>query len=88
MTVADVYEMREKGRELLLQTQGSDHYRAGGGVQPLELIASRRMLPDFAMGNVIKYATRHKVTQSPDDLKKIVDYACVLAGYYITEGVK
>lgn len=75
----NVYEARAIGREVCA-TEGSHHYKEGG-LEPVDLMMSKGVIEDFCIGNMIKYATRFKVTRNIDDLKKVADYAHILAGY-------
>ncbi len=79
-----VYEARENGRKCCLDTQGSDHYKAGN-LEPMDLVISKDMSEDFCLGNIIKYATRFKQSQNLNDLKKISDYAHILCGVKLNE---
>ena len=78
-----IYEIRALGRDYC-QTEGSEHYKEGG-VEPLDLMLAKGVIEDFCIGNMIKYATRFKVTRNLDDLKKVSDYAQILAGVEINE---
>lgn len=73
-----VYEARHAGREYCV-TEGSEHYK-NGGIEPIDLMISKGIIEDFCIGNMIKYATRFKVTHNKNDLKKVSDYAHILCG--------
>ena len=79
-----IYEIREQGREYC-QTEGADHYKEGD-VEPLDLLMSKGTIEDFCIGSITKYATRFKETQDINDLKKVSDYAHILAGVKLEEG--
>ena len=74
-----VYEARHAGREYCCDTEGSDHYREGG-VEPIDLMIAKGIIEDFCIGNMVKYATRFKLTRNLVDLKKVSDYAHILCG--------
>lgn len=74
----NIYEIRKQGRDYC-QTEGSNHYKEGG-IEPLDLMMAKGVIEDFCIGNMIKYATRFKVTRKLDDLKKVSDYAHIMAG--------
>lgn len=74
----DVYELRQVGREYC-QTEGSEHYKSRT-IEPIDYLYANNLLEDFAIGNIIKYATRFKHTRNPADLKKVSDYAHILCG--------
>lgn len=73
-----VYNARKLG-QTYCQTEGSEHYKYGN-IEPMDLIISKGFYEDFCLSNIIKYATRFKVTQNINDLKKVVDYAHILCG--------
>ena len=74
----DIHEIRQKGREYC-QTDGSTHYRENS-IDPIEYAIANGMIEDFCLINIIKYASRFKYTRNLDDLKKVSDYAHILAG--------
>lgn len=78
MSHVNVYEARQAGREVC-HTEGSDHYKEGG-LEPIDLLIAKEVFEDFAIGNMVKYAVRFKQTQNIADLKKVADYAHILAG--------
>lgn len=80
----NIYEIRKLGRNYC-QTEGSDHYKEGG-VEPLDLMIAKGIIEDFCIGNIVKYAIRFKVTRNPVELRKISDYAHILAGVVIDKG--
>jgi len=45
------------------------HYTSGD-IEPIEYIAAQGLLPEYAVGNVIKYVTRYKHKNGIEDLKK------------------
>jgi hypothetical protein len=73
-----VYEYREIGKNFCT-TAGSDHYRCGD-IEPIDLMVGQGCYLDFMIGNIIKYATRYRIGKNLEDLKKISDYAQLLAG--------
>lgn len=77
-----VYQARETGRQFCL-TEGSDHYK--GKIEPIDYMISNGIFENFAIGNIIKYATRFKKTRNLDDLKKVADYAHILSGLEILQ---
>lgn len=63
-----------------IKEQGSDHYKTGG-VEPIDLYESGRMLQDWAIGEIISHAFRNRrevlVKRTPkfvEDMKKIKNY--------------
>lgn len=75
-------EVRVRGK-VFCQTEGSQHYQAEegeGNIEPLDLMIAKGMAEDFCLGSIIKYATRFKKTRNPKDLKKVSDYAHIMAG--------
>lgn len=52
--------------------EGGDHYKKLA-IQPIEFTIKNGL--DFIQGNIIKYATRHKDKNGPEDLKKVIHYA-------------
>lgn len=83
-TLKSVYKIRAIGRKYCNDTEGSDHYKEGG-IEPLDLIIAKDMGEDFCLGNIVKYASRFKVTKNLNDIKKVADYAYILAGIIIEE---
>lgn len=75
----NVYTARHAGREYCNDTEGSEHYKHGE-IEPLDLMLSKGIAEDFCIGNMIKYATRFKVTRNTADLRKVSDYAHILCG--------
>lgn len=80
----NIYEIRKAGREYC-QTEGSEHYKAGDKLEPIDLIIAKGFAEDFCLANIIKYASRFKRTQDLSDLKKISDYSHILVGVKISE---
>ena len=80
----DIYSIRKAGREFC-QTEGSEHYKTKGKVEPIELIIALGHGEGFCIGSIIKYAARFKETQNLKDLRKISDYAHILAGVKLEE---
>ncbi len=61
-----------------LKKRGSDHYKTGGGVEPIDLYRAGGMFRDFAICSIIKYAFRNRNPEEPvsmRDMDKIIDYA-------------
>ena len=73
------YDARTIGRDYC-QTEGSDHYKKEGGIEPLDLMLNNGLVEDFCIGNMVKYAIRFKKTRNLEDLKKVSDYAHILCG--------
>jgi len=65
-----------------IKSEGSEHYKASGGVEPIDLYKSGDILRDFAVACIIKYAYRNRreVGKPVDqkDMKKIKHYADML----------
>ncbi len=67
------------------KTKGNDKYKTGG-VDPVDLMVAGDMFRDFALGCIIKYAFRNRLTKHTidgqsiniDDLNKIIHYAEML----------
>ena len=60
-----------------LKQSGSDHYKTGGGVEPIDLYRAGGMFRDFALCSIIKYAFRNRNPEEPislKDMNKIIDY--------------
>jgi len=67
-----------------LTTQvGGSHYR-DCGIQPVEYIHANKL--DYFEGNVVKYITRHKEKDGPEDIKKVIHYAQLILE--LTYGIK
>jgi hypothetical protein len=62
-----------------VKQKGSEHYKSKGGVEPIDLYRSLGILDSFALGSIIKYASRQarKGLNSADCLK-IKHYADIL----------
>lgn len=78
-------EARIAGRSAC-QTEGSQHYQANkdeGNIEPLDLMIAKGIAEDFCLGSIIKYATRFKKTRNVNDLKKVSDYAQIMAGIHL-----
>jgi hypothetical protein len=61
-----------------LKKAGSNHYKTGGGVEPIDLYLAGGMFRDFALCSIIKYAFRNRNPEeqlNEKDLLKIIDYA-------------
>ena len=79
-----------------LKKQGNNHYKTGGGVEPVDLYKAGGMLTDFALCSIIKYAFRSRCQNWVDgsvdmelfhkNMNKIIDYAQKLKAAY-PEGV-
>lgn len=61
-----------------LKQSGSGHYKAGGGVEPIDLYRSGGILRPFAVASIIKYAFRQREAVSVSDCDKIIHYARML----------
>jgi len=79
-----IYEIRKAGREYC-QTEGSEHYKTEGEVEPIDLIIALGYGEGFCMGSIIKYASRFKRTQNLDDLRKVSDYSHIMCGIGLKE---
>jgi len=73
-----IHDVRQAGREYC-QTEGSKHYR-DLKIDPSEFAIANHMAEDFFIMNIIKYASRFKITRCLEDLKKASDYAQILCG--------
>lgn len=62
---------------------GGDHYK-NCEIMPAEFIYKNKL--DFLEGNVIKYITRHKEKDGPEDIKKVIHYAQLILE--LTYGIK
>ena len=62
---------------------GSDHYKTEG-VEPIDLIKDLGLLRNFALANIIKYASRNAASDSVKvkDMNKIIHYAEMLKTAY------
>jgi hypothetical protein len=64
-----------------LKKQGSQHYKANGGVEPVDLYVSGNMFQEFALCSIIKYAFRSRPDMKLDNelflknMDKIIDYS-------------
>lgn len=61
-----------------LKQNGSEHYKTGGGVEPVDLYLAGGMFRHFAICSIIKYAFRNREQEEPvnvRDMEKIIDYA-------------
>lgn len=59
-----------------VKKKGSLHYRTGS-IEPIDLLKSQGMLRDFALGNVIKYASRNRhgnALKTLEDMDKAIHY--------------
>jgi len=65
----------DKLREHLMKSE-QGHY--SGKTQQLGLVIDSGLAEGFCLGNIIKYASRHKRKGDRDDLLKIAHYALVL----------
>ena len=77
-SIKSVYYYRQLGKEVC-NTEGTEHYRVRN-VEPIEIAIENEMFEDFALTNIVKYALRFKHTRNTQDLKKVADYAHLLAG--------
>lgn len=81
--ILDINYYRTAG-QVYCKTEGSQHYK-NRGIEPIEYAIANNRFEDFAITNIIKYAERFKDTRSPDDLKKVADYAHILCGVELVE---
>lgn len=81
----NTYEIRKDGITYC-ETQGSEHYKNGEEVEPMDLIIALGYGEGFCCGSIIKYAGRFKKTQNLNDLKKVADYAHILCGVKLQKG--
>jgi len=70
--VDEVKELR--GCNALDKQEGGSHYDLP--IQPIEYIHKNNL--GYIEGNIIKYATRHKVKNGAEDIKKIIHYCELL----------
>lgn len=56
----------------LSKQEGGAHYK-DCAIQPIEFIQANGL--DFFQGNIVKYATRHKLKNGAQDLRKVIHYA-------------
>ncbi len=67
-----------------IHQDGSEHYKTGGGVEPIDLCEAGDMLQDFALCSIIKYAFRcrrsagRSVELIVKDMEKIRHYAAMI----------
>ncbi|OPY07237.1 MAG: hypothetical protein A4E68_01919 [Syntrophaceae bacterium PtaB.Bin095] len=67
-----------------VKKKGSEHYKSAGGVEPIDLYRSLGILDSFALGSIIKYASRMaRAGVNRKDCEKIRHYADIL-----TAGIK
>ena len=62
---------------------GGSHYK-DCAIQPVDYIVKNKL--DFLEGNVVKYITRHKEKDGPEDIKKVIHYAQLILE--LTYGIK
>ena len=62
---------------------GGSHYK-DCVIQPIDYIVKNKL--DFLEGNVVKYITRHKEKDGPEDIKKVIPYAQLILE--LTYGIK
>jgi len=53
-------------------TNGSDHYKTKGGVEPIDLYESGNMFQEYAITSIIKYAFRNRPELERTDYTKII----------------
>ena len=72
---------RTEWREI--KSVGSEHYKTEG-VEPIDLIKDLGLLRNFALANIIKYASRNakSVGVRIKDMNKIIHYAEMLKTAY------
>lgn len=61
-----------------IKQMGSNHYKSGGHVEPIDLYKSLGVIVPFALTSIIKYASRNLAIGaevSIKDLDKIIHYA-------------
>jgi hypothetical protein len=68
----------EKWNEL--KSQGSSHYKSFK-VEPIDYYVSLGIFEHFAIGNIIKYASRYAILHKAEDLDKATHYAALLKAY-------
>lgn len=74
-------EMPEPAAGSILDSQvGGSHYR-NFVIQPAEFLARNHRAIPFAEGCIIKYAARHREKNGVEDLKKIIQYAKIIAEF-------
>jgi hypothetical protein len=64
-------------------TCAADGKYACGGVETIDFIAAKFDLMSYALGNVIKYATRYPHTKNPKDLLKAAHYLGMIYEYHM-----
>lgn len=74
-------QARHKGKEYCDQWEGSQHY-IEQNIEPLDIIINQGWAEAFCKANIIKYTMRCK---GPEDVKKIADYAHILAGLLLAK---
>lgn len=79
-----ITEIRALGREYC-ETEGSDHYKVSGIIEPIDLIIAEGHGEGFCLANIIKYASRFKHTRNLNDLRKVSDYAQIACGIELTK---
>ena len=71
-----------------LKSEGSDHYKTDGGIEPIDLYVAGNMFQDFALASIIKYAFRSRRDEGLDvatfckNMRKVIDYANKLIAFY------
>lgn len=81
--IPSIYAIRKLGVDYC-KTGGSEHYKAGqDNIEPIEYAIQNMIFEDFAITNIIKYASRFKNGRNKNDLKKVADYAHILCGVEI-----
>lgn len=61
-----------------LKKEGSEHYKTGGGVEPIDLYLAAGLFRHYAVTSIIKYAFRNRNNEEPvreSDMHKIIDLA-------------
>lgn len=66
-----------------IKDTGSEHYKTEG-VEPIDLIKDLGLLRQFAIANIIKYASRNakSIVVKTKDMNKIIHYAQMLKSAY------
>jgi len=82
----DAWDFIEDSNKHIGKTH-KDKY-AVGGVETIDLIASKFDLMSFALGNVIKYVSRFPETRNPEDLLKAGHYLAMVYTQFLEEREK
>lgn len=63
-----------------LKNRGSEHYKSNS-IEPIDFYVSLGIFEDFALANIIKYASRSSINYNPNDMDKIIHYSELLKAY-------